>query len=224
MKKVGSLIVALLIGVLGLFLTACTPNYSKVYLTASYQQSDDGSLQLNINESAEIEFEVKNMPKNFNPSLNYSASSNKITTQVVDFDSKSGITTLKITGISYGECVLRTTTMEGGKYVDIKIKVNLAIKDFVLKDEVKLFAVRGNQNPQKLILDNSYFSFAPYETTQKEIIWYDEEDNIITEIDGNNYSGVNEIKIFAKSRINLSPASWQKSWSEGWNNWRNWRS
>lgn len=201
MKKLRALIIAMMICILGTIFTACTPDYSKLQITATYTQNQEGALSLSQGETKSITYNISNMPNGFSPDLNLSLTSNKVQAKVERTNQKDGIVTVSVTAISYGDCILRATTNEGGKFVDVQIKVELAVEDFVLKDETKLFVVKGTSNPKDLLLDNSCFSFSPIETTQKQILWYDAEGNQITKLSAQDFVGSDQkyVKIYAKS-------------------------
>ena len=201
MKKLRAIIVAIMLGLVGASFCACAPDYSKLQIRASYTQDEQGALSLSQGQSEIVVFTVSNMPKGFNFDINLSLSSNKVRAIVEDTNKKDGKITVKVTAISYGDCVLRATTTEGNKFVDVPIKVELAVEDFSLKGETKLFVVKGTNNPKDLLLDNSCFNFSPVETTQKQIIWYDKNDNVITKVSASSFSQSEEknIKIYAKS-------------------------
>ena len=200
MKKLSAIIVAIMLGLVGASFCACAPDYSKLQIQASYTQDEQGALSLSQGQSEIVVFTVSNMPKGFNFDINLSLSSNKVRAIVEDTNKKDGKITVKVTAISYGDCVLRATTTEGNKFVDVPIKVELAVEDFSLKGETKLFVVKGTNNPKDLFLDNSCFNFSPVETTQKQIIWYDKNDNVITKVSASSFSQSEEknIKIYKK--------------------------
>lgn len=201
MKKLRAIIVAIMLGLVGASFCACTRDYSKLQIQASYTQDEQGALSLAQGQSENVVFTVSNMPRGFDLDINLSLSSNKVQAVVENTDKKDGKVTVKITAIAYGDCVLRATTTEGNKFVDVPIKVELAVEDFSLKGETKLFVVKGTNNPKDLLLDNGCFNFSPVETTQKQIIWYDKDDNVITKVSASSFSQSEEknIKIYAKS-------------------------
>ena len=198
MKKVYICLMGMILAFTSLFFSACTKTYENMKISASGNNLVNNSISLAVGESALIEFSVSDMPKGASGEIVLSPSANIITAQVTDHDKNNSTSSVQINALAFGTCFLKATTKEGNKSIEIEINVSLAIEDFVLKDDVNLFAVKGENNPKKLMLSSSFFKFTPQNTSQTQIEFFDIEGNLITEIDPKNFD-TNKVKVTAKS-------------------------
>lgn len=198
MKKIYICLMGMILAFTGLFFSACTKSYENVKISASGSGLVDNSISLAVGESADIEFSVADMPKGASGKLFLSPSSNIISAQIIDYNEKQMTSTVKIQALAFGTCFLKVTTIEGGKNFEIEIKISLAVEDFSLKDDMNLFAVKGDNYPKKLILSSSFFNFTPHNTSQTQIEFYDGSGNKISEIDPKTID-TDSVTITAKS-------------------------
>ena len=195
MKKILICMLGVMLALCGVLLSACSKTYDDMRILSNAPQ---GEISLSVGETKEIVFSVVDMPKGASGKLSLTPSSNIISASIKNYDNETGKSVVEITGLSHGNCSLRAQTLEAGKYLDIEVKVSLAVEDFNLKDDINLFAVRGTNNPKNLVLNSDMFSFSPTNTSQKEIKFFDADGNEIFEINPNETS-LNEIDIVAKS-------------------------
>lgn len=198
MKKIYICLMSLILAFTGVILSACGKTYDDMKIELTGNAIVENCISLAIGEDAEIECVVSKLPENAIGGVYLSPSSNIINAEVTNYNKDTCVSTIKITALAFGNCFLRVTTLEGNKFADVDVKVSLAIEDYNLKDDLTLYAVRGTNNPKNLILSSDFFNFTPTNTSQTAIDFYDENDNLITEIDATNFEK-NNLTIKAKS-------------------------
>ncbi len=200
MRKKLVVILGLLLATFGGLLSACGNPYSQTTISASYEGQENGYLLLSVGSEAIITFSFSNLPQGDSPDLFLTTSSNNIKTEIISLNYAIAKCEVKVTSLMRGDCVLRAKSKMSGNEIDILIKSSLSITNFNLKADAtyNLFAVRGENNPKNLTLNSSFFNFEPKDTNQTQLIFKDSEDNVLTEIDGNDYTD-DIVRIYASS-------------------------
>ena len=161
MKKLKIILCAILIAIFGVAMVGCGENYDNFSLTFSAKQ-----IEMSVDDK-DVYYNLRiNNYTDFTPHFDFD-----FTDKIVKIDAIKdlgyGVYELKMNPLKGGTTNLTITLLEGNKTLTIPVRVVESISGLSLNSTKKPYVLRG----QSITFDQSYFTFEPEETLQRDLIY-----------------------------------------------------